>query len=190
MTPPIVLIGPVCVGKSTQAALLAAALGWPRASLDDLIWRYCGELGYPRAEFDRVRAAHGVSAARRPLPELFATAVETIVAEHPDHVVDLGAGHTHLTEPTLRARLRNALALCPNVVLLLPARDVDRSVRILKERSMQARGHDWVRNGHDHIAAWVKESPNEEFATMIVYTDEHTPRQTRDQIIDRLQAIN
>jgi adenylate kinase family enzyme len=185
MAPPIVLIGPVCAGKSTQANLLAAALHWPRASLDDLIWRYCAESGYSREEFDRVRASDGV-AARRPLPGLFAAAVARIVAEHPDHVVDLGAGHTHLNEPMLRARLRDALAPCPNVVLLLPSPDVDRTIHLLKERSMRARGHDWVRDGQDHTSQWVKQSPNEELATMTVYTGESTPEQTRDEILDRL----
>lgn len=183
---PIVLIGPVCAGKSTQASLLAAALHWPRASLDDLIWQYCGESGYDRDEFDRVRAAQGAAAACGPLPALFATAVERIVTEHPGHVIDLGAGHTHLTEPTLRDRLRRALARCPAVVLLLPSSDPDHSVRILKERSMRERGHDWVRDGHDHISRWVNESPNAELATIVIYTGDGTPEQTRDQILKRL----
>lgn len=186
MPPPIVLIGPACAGKTTQAGLLAVVLDWPRVSLDDLIRQYCGESGYSRRDYDRVRAAQGAPAARRPLPELFAIAVERIVAGHPGHVIDLGAGHTHLAEPTLRARLHRALDPCPNVVLLLPSPDLDRSVRVLKERSKQTRGHDWVRNGYDHIAHWVKESPNEELATMIVYTDAYTPEQTRDEILDRV----
>ena len=152
MLPPIVLIGPVCAGKTTQASLLAAALRWPR----------------------------------RPLPALFATAVDRIVAEHPDHVVDLGAGHTHLVQPVLRAKLRHALTPCPNVILLLPSPDADRSIRILKERSMRARGHGWVRDGQDHILRWVKNSPNDELATMIVYTGGSAPEQTRDEILGRL----
>ncbi|HEX3813067.1 MAG TPA: hypothetical protein VHX59_09520, partial [Mycobacteriales bacterium] len=180
---PIVLIGPACAGKSTQAGLLAVALGWPRASLDDLIWQYCADAGYSRTDFERTRTTNGASLARRPLPALFANGVERIVREHPGKVIDLGAGHTHLTDATLRARLRRALAGCPNVVLLLPAPDPEVSIRILKMRSLHTRGHDWVRDGHDHIARWVSQSPNSELATRTVYTDGKTPEQTRDEIL-------
>lgn len=186
MTPPIVLIGPVCAGKSTQAALLATALHRPRASLDDLIWQYCADTGYSRADFDRIHAAEGASAARRPLPALFADAVHRIVAEHPAHVIDLGAGHTHLTDPNLLARLHSALGPCPNVVLLLPSPDPDTSIAVLKERSRHLRGHDWVRDGHDNIANWVRKSPNDELATIVVHTDGQTPEETRDRILERL----
>lgn len=186
MTPPIVLIGPVCAGKSTQAELLASALRWPRASLDDIIWRYCADAGYSQADFERIRAAEGATAAQRALPALFANAVERIVAEHPAHVIDLGAGHTHLTDPRLAARLRGALDPCPNVVLLLPSPDPDLSIAVLKRRSMEMRGHDWVRDGHDNIAKWVRKSPNGDLATIVVYTEGHTPEETRNGILSRI----
>jgi shikimate kinase len=32
--PPVVIIGPVSVGKSTVAGLLADRLGWPKVSMD------------------------------------------------------------------------------------------------------------------------------------------------------------
>lgn len=43
---PILLIGPVRSGKSTQGRLLAEALGLPQASTDALRWDYYAEVGY------------------------------------------------------------------------------------------------------------------------------------------------
>ena len=44
--PDIILIGPVRTGKSTLGKLLAEKLGLPQVSLDDLRWKYYGEIGY------------------------------------------------------------------------------------------------------------------------------------------------
>jgi tRNA A37 threonylcarbamoyladenosine biosynthesis protein TsaE len=47
--PEVILIGPVCVGKSTQGRLLAQALGRPQASVDALCIEYYRELGWDDA---------------------------------------------------------------------------------------------------------------------------------------------
>ena len=167
----VIFIGPVCAGKSTLAGLVASNLGWPRASLDDLVWTY----GASEGSRDK--------RLRPPLPELFVRAVERIVAEHPGHVIDLGAGHTHINDPNLFRRLRHAVAPCRDVILLLPSRDPDESIEILKERARRLRGHDWVRNGVDHIARWVRDPPNYELATHIVYTENQTPQQSCDLLL-------
>src|SRR5918994_620823 len=42
--PPVVLIGPVGVGKSTIAGLLAARMGWPHVSMDAVCSGYYAEV--------------------------------------------------------------------------------------------------------------------------------------------------
>jgi hypothetical protein len=153
--------------------------------LDDLVWDYCAEAGYSRNDF---RKEPGQAAARRSLPELFTGAVERIVAEHPGHVIDLGAGHTDIQDPVLFGRIQRTLARCPHVILVLPSADPDESVRILKERARALRGHDWVRGGVDHIEHWVKNSRNQELATSILYTGEQTPWAACDQLLSRLSG--
>jgi adenylate kinase family enzyme len=46
MNATIVLIGPICAGKSSAARLLAARLGLEHIELDKLRWDYYREIGY------------------------------------------------------------------------------------------------------------------------------------------------
>ena len=45
---PVVLIGPVGVGKSTIAGLLAARMGWPQVSMDAVCAGYYAEVSADR----------------------------------------------------------------------------------------------------------------------------------------------
>ena len=56
----IILIGPICAGKSTIAQLLAAKLGIPRYEVDEDRWRYYDEIGYDKAEGKRIAEAEGM----------------------------------------------------------------------------------------------------------------------------------
>ena len=47
--PPVVLIGPVGVGKSTIAGLLAARMGWPQVSMDAVCAGYYAEVSPDQA---------------------------------------------------------------------------------------------------------------------------------------------
>jgi adenylate kinase family enzyme len=42
----VILIGPMGAGKSTQGKLLAAALGLPQCSMDEVRWDYYREIGF------------------------------------------------------------------------------------------------------------------------------------------------
>jgi shikimate kinase len=128
---PVVLIGPVSVGKSTVAALLADRPGWPNVSMDDACAKYHAEIGFDQAESDRRRQTDGMWAAYRYWRPFEAYAVERILADHQNAVIDLGGGHSVQEDPALLAGVRAALASVRNVVLLLPSPDPEESVRIL-----------------------------------------------------------
>ena len=101
-------------------------------------------------------------------------------------MLDLGAGHTHYEDPMMFDRVRLAISPCPNVILLLPSAVLERSVRILKDRCMSERGSDWVQDGYDFIAHWVKDSQNHSLATLTIFTEGKTPMETCAEIIDRI----
>ena len=65
-------------------------------------------------------------------------------------MIDLGAGHTHIEDAGLFAR----------VVLLLPSPDLERSVRVLRERN-EARGstgmRGWRDGDYDFIEHWTRD---------------------------------
>ncbi len=73
-----------------------------------------------------------------------------------------------------------------DAAFLLPSSDLDESVSILKERSVEARGHDWIREGYDYIEHWVKDDCNHRLATLTIYTEGKSPEETRDEIVDAI----
>jgi hypothetical protein len=191
----IILIGPVCTGKSTLAPLLADRLHVPRVSLDQLSLTSLAELGYGEAtlrnlqqELNHEQATlgnvqQGSLAAYRRLEPLFASAMELLLRNHFDRILDLGAGHSHYQDPALFERVRQALAPYQHIVLVLPSPDLDLSVQILKERSLSQRRFDWIVDGYDFIEHWVKDRCNHELATLTVYTQDKTPQQSCDEIL-------
>lgn len=82
-------------GKSTLGALLAEKLDVPQVSMDGLCWDYYREIGFyePNTE---VYASDGRIAARFNL-----YALERLLADHRECVIDLGAGHSVYIPPTL-----------------------------------------------------------------------------------------
>lgn len=179
VVPPVVLIGPVSVGKSTVAGLLADRMGWPHVSMDAVCSAYYAEVGVDQPVSERCDQAQGMRAAYRSWKPFEAYAVERILADHQHAVIDLGGGHSVQEDPTLFARVRAALAPVRNVALLLPSPDPEESVRILTERSAPPEGFDW----HRHF---VTHPSNGALAKLVVYTAGQTPEQTCDAVYQRL----
>ena len=184
--PPVVLIGPVGVGKSTIAGLLAARMGWPQVSMDAVCAGYYAEVSADQAVAERPEQAAGVRAAYQAWKPLEAYAVERILADHDhavidlgDAVIDLGGGHSVQEDPILFARVRAALAPVRNLALLLPSPDPEESVRVLTERRAPPVGFDW----HRHF---VTHPSNGALAKMVVYTAGQTPEQTCDALYQGL----
>jgi shikimate kinase len=177
--PPVVLIGPVAAGKTTVAALLAGRLGWPHVITDAVCGAYYAELGFDPAEPDGRQRSGGLWAAYRSWKPFEAYAVERILADHKDAVIDLGGGHSVQEDAELFARVEAALARVPNVVLLLPSPDPEESVRVLTRRRPPPADFDW----HRHF---VTHRSNRALAKLVVYTDDQTAEQTCDAVHRRL----
>jgi hypothetical protein len=185
--PAAILIGPTGAGKSTVGLLLADRLNLPSVSMDGVAEPYYNECNFGIAVFQSLRAEQGFLKTHGQWEPVRVHAVERVIAEYGQVVLDLGAGHTHYEDPMLFDRVRRAIAPCPNVVLLLPSADLDRSVRLLKERCRLERGGDWVKDGYDFIEHWVKDNCNHDLATLTVLTEGKTPMETCEEIVARIQ---
>ncbi|MFI7424964.1 shikimate kinase [Nonomuraea sp. NPDC049684] len=182
--PWMILIGPAAAGKSTLGEGMAAATGRRFVDIDAIGAGYYAETGW---DMDRLRArirAVGRVAAEREWEPARAHAVERAVADHPDAIVALGAGHSHYTRPELFLRVRAALAAVEHVVLVLPCADEERSVEVLRRRSLAAKGTDWISaDGHDFLAEWVRAPGNRTLATTVLHTAGHTPAETLTHLL-------
>ena len=111
----VVLIGPIGVGKSTQGRLLSEALSLPQCSMDQYRWDYYREIGYDE-EFDQRLGAHvGFWGRYLYWKEFECHAVERLLSEHRDCVIDLGGGHSVYGIDTHFSRVRSALEPAPDL---------------------------------------------------------------------------
>ncbi|WP_051432710.1 shikimate kinase [Promicromonospora kroppenstedtii] len=179
----MILVGPLAAGKSTLGALVAERLGHAFVDIDDIAWSYCAEVGWSLGRLLERDDAVGWAAAEREWEPARAHAVQRAVAEHPDAVIALGAGYTSFTDPAWAEEVRRTLAPVPDVIHLLPSPDPERSVTVLRERAISARGKDWIIEGRDWIAAWVADPLAAEVAAATVFTDGAVPAESADQLV-------
>lgn len=182
----IILIGPYLSGKSTLRRLLAERLHMPECSLDpfedpDLCLRLYREGGYDEEDEDRAINEEGGDGFYRYMKPFEAYAVERCLAQHPGHVVELGATHSVYEDEALLRRVEAALAPFPDVLLLLPSPDREESWRVLRERFRALMDIEF--NEH-----YVKHHSSHDLATHTVYTEGRTPEQTRDEILGLLDT--
>jgi shikimate kinase len=185
----IILIGPICAGKSSLAALLAARLALPRIEVDEVRWQYFEQTGYSKEEARRIHAAEGNLGVLRYSKPLEAQMVAAILRDHPDAVIDFGAGHSVYENPADFARVQAALAPFERVVLVLPCADPDEAIAILNARFRALLEREGVEPSDEYMqmnADFVRSPCNAKLAKLIVYTEGKTPGQTCDEIISAL----
>jgi hypothetical protein len=174
----IILIGPMNVGKSTVARILAARLGLPRRPLDKSRWTYFNEIGFNQEHARRLAETEGVEAALQYCKPFEVHAVERHLSTSQDCVVDFGAGYSVQGDPLLRERIRWALDPYPHVVLLLPCVDEDQAIACLNERVQ-----DNLRGINEY---YIRHAANRELAKAVVYTMGQTPEETCDSVLQAL----
>ena len=131
---PLVLIGPLAVGKSTVSAALAPLLSTRVCSVDEVRWRYFDEMGHDRAEAQKRFAAGRTPAEKLSYGMPFEVhAIERIMATTSAGVIDFGASNSVLEDRALFDRVQAALSDA-DVVLLLPSQDPVESEQVLAAR--------------------------------------------------------
>lgn len=176
----IILIGPIRSGKSTQGKLLSEALGWPQVSADALRDRYYEELGFSRLSPEERAGPDGMFASR-----FNVHLVERILEDHRGVVFDLGAGHSVYRDEESLERVARALEPYPNVVLLLPSPDLERSSEVLRARNLE---NDWLNGfrqerGYDPNEHFLRHPSNRRLAKTVVYTEGDAPEETCECIL-------
>ena len=184
----IILIGPVGAGKSTQGKLVAEALNMQSISLDEIADKYYEEYGFGMSKFGEVYKKSGFLEAYRQWWSALAFAAKRVTTDYTNCVIDYGAGHSHYENTNLFESVSESLAHVSNVILLLPSSDLDKSISILRQRSIEQRKRDWIHDGYDFMEHWVKDDCNHLLSTATIYTEGKEPEQTRDEILKIINA--
>lgn len=189
--PTIILIGPMCAGKSTIAKMLAERLGMERYELDSLRDGYYNEIGYDRELASKIaNGKEGMMGLIKYWKPFEAYAVERALSEYQNCALDFGAGHSVYEEEALFTRVQNALAPFDHVILLLPSPNPDKSVEILNERFSQLLAREVGKVDTRLLglnAHFVKHSSNHKLAKVTVYTEGKSPQETCDEILEKIK---
>ena len=181
--PEVILIGPMGTGKSTQGKLLAERLGVPQVSLDAIRFDHYKEIGWSEETQREIGEKEGFAGVARYWKPFEVYSVGRLLEDHHHCVMDFGAGQSVYTDEAQFATVRDLLAPYPNVVLLLPSPDPDRSIEILRDRSTRKI------NGMDCNRYFMTNPSNRDLARIVVYTEGKTPEETADETLRRLRPI-
>ena len=187
MNKTIILIGPMGAGKTTIGDCLSKRLNLEWVQLDEIRQPYYDEIGYDNEVARKIHAERGMAGIIAYWKPFEVHSVERVLADHPNCVIDFGAGQTVQEDTALFERVNQALAPYPNVILLLPSPDIDETIAILKGRvpsEVPAVNIEWFNSLNEHF---IRHSANSQLAKMTVYTQNKTPDETCDEIIGKLK---
>lgn len=178
-----VLIGPVCTGKSSVARCLAEAYGLERHDLDTVMNEYFGRSPCFDADtYNTLMDRDGAAAAYEYSGDALVWSLRQYLSDNSGGVFDIGAGYTSHRRQELNVQTRAALGQFRDVVLLMPDRDPERSLDILRTRLGEVRGHSWTLDGFDYLRFWVTSGHYEALASLVVYSDSRTPEAVAEEI--------
>jgi shikimate kinase len=189
MNATIILIGLLGAGKTTVGRLFAGKLGLPFCSVDDIRWDYYQKVGYDKKIAAQIATSgQGIQGVLRYSKPFEARMVEKVLAEH-HGVIDFGASNSVYDDHNLLARIENALASYPNVVLLLPSPDMDESVEVLKNRltrMLAEAGKAFTDELFELNEYFIKHSSNYQLAKLVIYTKDKSPEEVCDELSQKL----
>ncbi|WP_100010508.1 shikimate kinase [Lentibacillus sediminis] len=186
MASTIILIGPICSGKSTVAEVLSTKTGIPQRPMDDLRFDYYKEIGFSTEKQNEIRENNGYMAMYQYWKPFEAHAVKRVLEDYPNCIHDFGAGHSVYEDQILFKAVKRILNGYENVFLLLPSQNEQESINVLNERLKDVTTNNEVYRLNEHF---VKNKSNKLLAKYTVYTNGSSPEDIADEIIE-MSSIN
>jgi hypothetical protein len=173
----IILIGPMCAGKSSVAIAVARSLSLLNYPIDRIKWYYRFKNGYNLVYGTEVLRTKGFEALLSYSEDFFSVKeLRVMLDDFAGGVFDFGASHSYCPDEGRFGELQKLLSNFRNVVLLLPCADVDHSIDVLSERIRRRyteteRSKEIVESYIAMNRKFVCHSSNSALATHTVYTD-------------------
>ncbi len=187
----IILIGPMCAGKSTLAELLSRKLNIRNVPMDDVRWFYYYKNGFDLLEQKKCKSFEEVVRYWKPF-EL--NAISGLLRDFPNAIVDFGAGHSHYAQSEQLEVARCLLDPYPDVFLILPSSDKEESVKILNQRFadliLKEQRREPTESELEINREFVFHKSNHLLAKKIFYTEHMTAADTTDEMIHFLRESN
>ena len=190
MNLPIILIGPLGVGKTTVGHLLADRLGIPLCSVDDVRSGYYEKVGYDKSLAETIGVTEqGVRGVLRYAEPFDVQMTKLLLTDFQRGIIDFGASNSVYSDQDLLTQVEHVLEPYPNVILLIPSPDKKESGEILKVRLIQMLTEEGKSFTHELFELndyFIQHPSNYQLAKRIIYTKDRTPHLIRDEIVSRL----
>ncbi len=182
---PIVIIGPMCVGKTTVSKLVSRKLSIPYCSLDSVRWYYYLKSGMDILE-DDINKEKSFEELLRSRSEYDTTVVERVFSDFKNYVLDFGISHAFQENAHNKDKLSAIVQKNRNSFLLIPSTDVEVSASILNERLKEFRNspdiEDIMQFNIKTIETFLETYTN----SKVLFTKDKTPKQVSQELIDSL----
>lgn len=172
----VILMGPIGAGKTTQSKLLAKKLDMPRCSYDEVKGKYWKKLGVNKETVDSIENEQGEYAMISYMNEFKSKTVESIIKDHPNHIIDLGGSAQTFDEPHQVEKVRSIFEPISNIFLLLPSTDLKTNINILPG----------LKENFPINAYLIIHPTNELLSKNTIYTLGKTPEETANEIISHI----
>ena len=181
---PVILIGPMAVGKTSVALELSRQLDCVNVPLDRIRWYY-----YLKRDYSIAREAT-LNHDFLQLQEYWKTFdVETITAALDDFsncVMDFGAGHSYYPDPRRLAQMEEVLQPYPFIFLLLPSPDRETSLRVCLERLKKRYGDKLNDSDREACRSYIWHESNARLARHTIYTEGKTVEEVAQEVLSHL----
>ena len=175
----VILIGPMCAGKSTLAKELSMSTGIPQVPMDRVRWYYYLKDGYDFVKEQNLECFKEKITYWKPFE---VKAVKRIVKEFKNSIIDFGAGHSFFPNEAHFQEVNEALKPFPNVILLLPCKDKEESLRICSERLKKRYERDLEVSEIETNRDFIFQESNYKLAKHIVYTKDKSVEESVKEI--------
>ena len=176
----IILMGPIGVGKTTQAQLLSKELKVPVCTYDKVKYQYRKNAGFDEMAAESIYESKGLYAMLCYMNEFKARTLAPIIEDNPGHIIDLGGGAQCFDEPHQVEMAQKAFEKVENVFLLMPSKSVTTSQEYLAHVLEKYPINDYL----------IEHDTNEVLAKKVVYTLGKKPEDTTAEIISQLSKPN
>jgi len=176
----IILMGPIGVGKTTQAQLLSKELSAPVCTYDQVKYEYRKNIGFDPKMATEIHDSKGLYAMLCYMNEFKAKTLAPIIEDYPGHIIDLGGGAQCFDEPHQVEMARKAFEKIENVILLMPTNSVPESQEYLAHIREKYPINDYL----------IEHDTNEILAKKVVYTLGKAPEETMAEIICQISKPN
>ncbi len=182
---PLILIGPMYVGKSTLGNLIAKKFSLPFVSVDEMSDSYYLAMGVEEEELKKKKNSDNFLDFINLVRPYEVKIAAQIVYEYSDSVISFGAGHSYTSDSKDMSLLMEIKASTPNIFLLLPSNESDKSRKILDERiDKDVEFSRELRESKKYLnIQFIESKSNREFAHHIIYTENKYPEDCVAEII-------